>query len=281
VYLAVGGQLAVTIGGAVPLIEANNPGLQKLLFGAVFPIALIMQILTGSELVTGNFMFFSVAWVSNRVGWRAVLKNWFIVWWGNWLGAITTSAFLAYFPGFFTDDPWHSYITDLAVTKTSQGFGVMVLKGTGCNLLVCMATYLSVKHSDGISRLFGIYFPIMTFVCIGFEHCVANGFYISCGIYYGAETDFGQFFSKNLIPVTIGNLVGGGLFMGVFNWYLVGMEHKGRYHKSFIMDILLSPHWYWKTFARFVLNKNVGASSDDDDDSDSEAGGDTEMPEIK
>jgi len=279
--LAVGGQLAVTIGGGVPLIQANNPGLQKLLFAIMFPVALMFQILTGSELITGNFMFFSVAWVSNRVGWRAVLKNWLIVWWGNWVGAITTSAFLAYFPGFFDEDPWRTYITDLAVTKTSQGFGVMLLKGIGCNFMVCMATYLALKHSDGISRIFGIFFPILTFVAIGFEHCVANGFYISCGIYYGAEANFGQFFYKNLIPVTIGNLVGGGLFMGVFNWYLVGMEHKGRYHKSFLMDVVLSPHFYWKMFARYALSREVGESDEEAAGDNSSSGDEGEMKEVK
>eukprot|EP01087_Luapelamoeba_hula_P000981 TRINITY_DN10744_c0_g1_i1.p1 TRINITY_DN10744_c0_g1~~TRINITY_DN10744_c0_g1_i1.p1 ORF type:complete len:365 (-),score=66.18 TRINITY_DN10744_c0_g1_i1:100-1194(-) len=275
-YLAIGGQLAVTVGGGVPTLD---PGLQKLLFAAMFPVGLIFQILTGSELITGNFMFFSVGWASNRVRTWDVAKNWLIVWWGNWLGAITTSAFLAYFTNSFLHDPYHAYIMKLAVTKTTQGFGIIVLKGIGCNLLVCMAAYLAIAGQDQISKLFGIYFAIFTFVGCGYEHVVANGFYISNGIYYGADTDFGRMFYKNLIPVTIGNLIGGGLFMGIFNWYISGMTHKKRYHKRWIVDKLLTPYWYWKIFNQHVLKKEVDDDEPEDkiDDDEDEKG--SEMKE--
>ena len=93
-------------------------------------------------------------------------------------------------------------------------------RAIGCNWLVCCAVYLANAADDIISKIVGIWFPIMAFVCIGFEHSVANMFFIPLGIFLGAEVTWAQFFINNLIPVTLGNIVGGAVFVAMAYWFV-------------------------------------------------------------
>ncbi len=119
-------------------------------------------------------------------------------------------------------DPWTASIVGIAQAKVSQGFLVLLLKGIGCNWLVCLAVWLAVSSEDLTGKILGIWFPIMAFVAIGFEHSVANMYFIPAGIFYGAQVTWGQFLLNNLLPVTIGNVIGGAFFVGVVYWYLYG-----------------------------------------------------------
>jgi len=216
----------------------------------------------GKRMITGNFMYFSVALMSNRVSIFTVCKNWFIVWWGNFAGAVTTAYLMSYETGLFSPNPWNSYIINLAQTKTGQEFGTIVLKGMGCNILVCLCCYMAIAGEDLLSKLFGIFFPILTFVASGYEHVVANGYYISCGIMYGADTTWGELFYRNLIPTTIGNLLGGGIMMGGVNWYLAGIEHKGKYSKTNLLDKVLNVYWYYALIRKYVFKSPVPAAEE-------------------
>ena len=94
------------------------------------------------------------------------------------------------------------------------------LRGIGCNWLVCLAVYLANAAEDVVGKFFGIWFPIMAFVCIGFEHSVANMFFIPLSIFLGAEVTWAQFFINNLIPVTLGNIVGAAVFVACAYWFV-------------------------------------------------------------
>jgi formate/nitrite transporter len=94
------------------------------------------------------------------------------------------------------------------------------LRAIGCNWLVCLAVWLSVASDDIVGKVLGIWFPIMAFVTIGFEHSVANMFFIPLGIFLGAEVSWAQLFINNLIPVTLGNIVGGAIFVAMIYWYV-------------------------------------------------------------
>ena len=218
-FIAFGGLLAVIVGGGVPDIKLANPGLQKFIFGAVFPVGLILVVVAGAELFTGNTACCVPAVLSGKASWSGLARNWTFSYVGNLIGSLFVVLFLTYMTGLFASDPWLSSITGIAEAKVSQGFWPLFFKGVGCNWLVCLAVWLAIASDDVVSKVLGVWFPIMAFVAIGFEHSVANMFFIPSGIMYGASVTWSDFFVVNLIPVTLGNIVGGGLFVGAIYWY--------------------------------------------------------------
>src|SRR5690606_5485698 len=104
--------------------------------------------------------------------------------------------------------------------KVSQPFMVTLVKGIICNWMVALAMWIAYAAKDIAGKIIGIWFPIMAFVAMGFEHCVANMFFIPTAIFYGADISWFEFLFKNLLPVTIGNIIGGGLLVGTAYWYL-------------------------------------------------------------
>ena len=219
-FIAFGGLLAVIVGGGVPDIKAANPGLQKFIFGAVFPVGLMLVVVAGAELFTGNNASCVPAVLSKKAPWSGLARNWTISYVGNFLGSIFVVIFLTYMTGLFASDPWLSSITGIAEAKVAQDFWPLFFKGVGCNWLVCLAVWLAIASDDVASKVLSIWFPIMAFVAIGFEHSIANMFFIPAGIMYGASVTWAEFFIVNLIPVTLGNIVGGALFVGGVYWYV-------------------------------------------------------------
>jgi formate transporter len=226
-YIAFGGLLAVIVGGGVAGIGSENPGLQRFIFAAVFPVGLMLVVIAGAELFTGNAATCIPAALSRRVAWRAVLRNWTLSYAGNLAGSLVVAYFLTYLTGLLSHGPWLASIVSIAESKVSQDFGILLLKGIGCNWLVCLGVWLAVSADDVAGKVLGIWFPIMAFVAIGFEHSVANMYFIPAGIFYGASVTWGQFFLNNLVPVTIGNVIGGTVFVGVVYWYLYGDRSAG------------------------------------------------------
>lgn len=223
-FIAFGGLLAVIVGGGVPGIRADNPGLQKFIFGAVFPVGLILVVVAGAELFTGNTACCIPAVLNKKASWSGLARNWAVSYVGNFLGSIFVVFFLTYLTGLLATDPWLGTITGIAEAKVAQGFWPLFFKGVGCNWLVCLSVWLAIASDDVVSKILGIWFPIMAFVAIGFEHSIANMFFIPSGIMYGANVTWAQFFTVNLIPVTLGNIVGGALFVGAIYWYVYNRQ---------------------------------------------------------
>jgi len=221
-FIAFGGLLAVIVGGGVPGLRADNPGLQKFIFGAVFPVGLILVVVAGAELFTGNTACCIPAVLNKKASWSGLARNWTVSYVGNFIGSIFVVFFLTYLTGLLASDPWLGTITGIAEAKVAQGFWPLFFKGVGCNWLVCLSVWLAIASDDVVSKILGIWFPIMAFVAIGFEHSIANMFFIPSGIMYGANVTWAQFFTVNLIPVTLGNIVGGALFVGAIYWYIYG-----------------------------------------------------------
>lgn len=221
-FIAFGGLLAVMVGGGVPGIRESNPGLQKLIFGGVFPMGLMLVVIAGAELFTGNTAISIPGVLSGKISWTAWLRNLFISYAGNLLGALFVAFFLAYQTRLLAADPWLNFTIKIAEAKVSSGFYVLFLKGIGCNWLVCLSIWLAIASEEVAGKILGIWFPIMAFVALGFEHSIANMFFIPLGIFFGAQATWAQFFVVNLIPVTLGNIVGGSLFVGAAYWYVYG-----------------------------------------------------------
>jgi len=218
-YIAFGSQLAVTAAVGAPWPQ-QLPGLQKLIFGAVFPVGLMLVVIAGSELFTGNCMLPVIACLDKKGRWSGLLKNWSGSYAGNFAGSLFVAYFLAIATGLLLKEPWCSYITSIALTKCNLSFWEAFWRGVGCNWLVCLAVWLAMSSDDIVGKIFGIQFPIMAFVVLGFEHSVANMFFIPAAIFATNAVSWGTFLVKNLLPVTIGNIVGGAFFVGVLYWYV-------------------------------------------------------------
>ena len=188
----------------------------KLIGAALFPVGLMMVILCGAELFTGNNLL-TLALMDKKITAGKMLKNWVIVYIGNLIGSVLLAFVLAK-SGLFADAAGERAMA-IAASKTSIPFMPAVLRGIGCNILVVLACWLQAGAKDMIGKIFAIWFPIMMFVFAGFEHSVANMTYIPLGIFLGADVSWGAFFLANLVPVTIGNLIGGAVVIPFAYYY--------------------------------------------------------------
>ena len=219
-YIAFGGLLA-EIASAGMLAAGAPVGLEKFVFGAVFPVGLIIVVLAGSELFTGNVMFMTIGVLDGTASVGGLAKNWVLSWIFNFVGALFVAFVLAYMGGLFpADSAFATKATAVAAAKVKMPFAQAFIKAIGCNWLVCLAVWLANASDDIIGKIVGIWFPIMAFVTIGFEHSVANMFFIPLGLFLGAEgVTWSTMIINNLIPVTLGNIVGGAVFVACIYWY--------------------------------------------------------------
>lgn len=254
-YIAMGGALATVCSTGVA--DNLGEGFGRLILGAVFPVGLIITVLTGAELFTGDAMLAPLAAFVHKVSWAKVLNLWIWVYIGNLIGSIFYAYIMANGPfvsfnaaGAATVNAFGITAVKIGIAKVSyvgmMGTWSAFLKGIGCNWLVNLAILLGICADDLIGKFFGIWFPIMAFVSTGFEHCVANMYFIPAGIMtagYLKEAQFDTFavkdaagvitvagldkvaglnwvtmWTNNIIIVTIGNIVGGLLFVGVIYW---------------------------------------------------------------
>jgi formate transporter len=228
----------VTGDGAAALSVAWPYGVMRLLTGLAFSLGLILVIVGGAELFTGNNLIV-MAWASRKVRTRDLLFNWSIVFTGNFIGAVATAA-LMFRTAQYTFGDGSVGLTALKVanSKTSLTFVAAVTLGIMCNALVCLAVWMCYGARTTVDKIVAIVPPITAFVAAGFEHCIANIYYIPMGLFIKAgapdsfwssigksPADFPQltwinFFFANLLPVTIGNVIGGSIMVGAVYWFV-------------------------------------------------------------
>jgi len=227
-FIAVGGALCTVCGTG--LDTAISPGFKSLIAGAVFPVGLIAIVLTGMSLFTGDTMLIPMAVFQKKSTWSKVWNAWFWVYIGNFIGSLFWAYLMVVGPFSKGGGPeltvFGQNAIAIAEAKTlpyiaagTIGYWSAFMKGIACNLLVNVAILLAFSSKAMVGKFFGIWFPIMAFVASGFEHCVANMYFIPAGIMLGANVTWLQFIQWNLIPVTIGNIVGGFLFIGAVYFY--------------------------------------------------------------
>ena len=219
-YIAMGGLLAILAGYGFPGISAENPALVKLLMGAAFPVGIMLVVLAGAELFTGNTAYFIPAVLNKQTTWQKMLRNWTLVWLGNFVGALFFTYFLVHLTHVMHYEPWLAGIESIAKAKTSNPFYVTFLKGVGANWFVCLAMWLGMSATSTGGKIIALWWPVMAFVAIGYEHSIANMFFLPLAMFNGFELSITDLFIKNLIPATLGNIVGGSLFVGVVYWYV-------------------------------------------------------------
>ncbi|MBR5429178.1 MAG: formate/nitrite transporter family protein [Firmicutes bacterium] len=234
------------VGANTAQCTVADPSLAKLASACVFPGGLAMVLLAGSELFTGNCLLL-LPLLQKEIGAGAMLRNWLFVYLGNLLGSLLVVGLAA------AGGQWGLFSGQLAVTtikvaaaKVSLSFPAAFCLGVGCNFLVCIAVWISFAADTVGGKLAGLFFPIMLFVLSGFEHSVANMYYIPAGLAAAADParaalaaqagvdmsglTWSAFFLRNLLPVTLGNIVGGSLLVALPYWFccLRGAPRAGK-----------------------------------------------------
>lgn len=202
-------------------MEVENLSLRRFLAGCVFPAGLAMVVFTGTELFTGNCLM-TIAWLDKKITLPAMLKNWCIVYAGNLIGGVAV-AYLAVFGGTFSGK--EAVLVSTAMGKMLS-FEDALFRGILCNVLVCLGVLMAAAGTDAAGKVAALFFPVAAFIMAGYEHSVANMYYLSAGVFAGAELSLYDIVVRNLIPVTIGNIIGGGVILGGGYWYIYrkGME---------------------------------------------------------
>lgn len=230
-YIAFGAQASQMVSFNL-LADPDSLGVGRLVSAAVFPVGLMMVVLCGAELFTGNCLMI-IGVLDRKIRISGMLRNWVLVYLGNFLGALLVVSLMK------STGLWEtgSGLLGASVIKTAQAkvqlsFGQAFVRGILCNWLVCLAVWMSTGARETVSKIFAIWFCIGLFVISGFEHSIANMYFIPAGIAAAADSGLaqlagcdvsvltvGNFLVKNLLPVTLGNILGGGLFVGMVYWF--------------------------------------------------------------
>lgn len=233
--VAAGGMSVAAADGTVAYTTNLPYGVTRLLTGLVFCLGLILVVVGGAELFTGNNLIV-MAWASGKVSGRALLRNWVIVYAGNFLGALGTVVLMFLSKQYtFGADAVGIAALRIGVAKVELGFMQAVALGVLCNALVCLAVWLTYSARTTLDKIASIIFPITAFVAAGFEHSIANMYFIPYALFLKyfdpqfiarvggrvANLDaltWPAFFLNNLIPVTIGNIIGGVALVAAIYW---------------------------------------------------------------
>ncbi|TVY81495.1 putative formate transporter [Lachnellula suecica] len=205
----------------------------------MFPIGLVMIVLTGADLYTSNVMFMTTAFLHRRIGIKDLAISWFVSFFGNLAGMLSFMAIIIGYGGVLTDiEAYKQQTINFAIMKAqTPAWHQIFLRAIGANWLVCMAVFLSISAREISSKIIAIWFPTATFVALALDHVVANMFFIPIGIWNGAPFGVGYYIWKSLIPTALGNTVGGGLFVGAIYWYLY-LTGEGDVEVSFELGSL-------------------------------------------
>ena len=235
-FIAMGAVFATTAtagGSTLPF------GLTKVIAGTTFSLGLILVVVAGAELFTGNNLIV-MAWASRKVSTKQLLRNWVIVYAGNFAGSVLT-AYMMFLSKQYSSGGGAIGLNalNIAHAKVSLGFVQALVLGIFCNALVCLAVWLCMSARSTTDKVLSIIPPIAAFVAAGFEHSVANMYFIPLALFIKAGagtadlwdqigktvTDYplltwGNFIAANLIPVTIGNIIGGAVMVGLVYWFI-------------------------------------------------------------
>ncbi len=231
-FIALGAIFSTTVAGG--LSGAVPFGIARLLIGLAFCLGLILVVVGGAELFTGNNLIV-MAWAGGKVSTLALARNWSIVYLGNLIGSLGT-ALMMFFTQQYTFGGGAVGLAAMSIanSKVQLGWVQAVFLGIMCNVLVCLAVWMTYSARSTIDKIFAIVFPISAFVAASFEHSVANMYFIPMGLLikefdpaFAASTGltldmltWPNFLVNNLLPVTIGNIIGGAVLVAIIYWFI-------------------------------------------------------------
>jgi formate/nitrite transporter len=243
-FIGLGAVFSITVGAGT--VDVVPYGIGRLLIGSSFSLGLILVLVGGAELFTGNAMMV-MAWASGRISMASLLRNWGVVFVGNAVGAIATAG-MVYLSGQhqFGDGAVGRFALTIAAHKQDHDFLSAFVLGVLCNALVCLAVWSSFSARSTIDRIAAIVLPVTAFVAAGFEHSIANLYYVPLGLMLRADPDcaglvassgisgslerltVGDFLTSNLLPVTLGNLCGGAVLVAATYWLVYLRTRRDR-----------------------------------------------------
>ena len=244
-FIALGGATSSTAAHAV-----ENVGLARMIAGAVFPVGLMMIVFVGGELFTGNCLIF-MAVLDKKVSWIKFIRNLGVVYVSNFIGAFIIDVLILFSGNLdYTNGGLGAYAIKVALGKMNISFGRGIVSGILCNILVCVAILMAAAAKDVAGKVWAIFFPIFAFVIGGFEHCVANMFYIPMGMLAATNSTYAEKAMelygitaeqinglgimaafRNFLPVTIGNIIGGAVCVGCICYIIhVRLDKNKKYN---------------------------------------------------
>ncbi|MDD1729344.1 MAG: formate/nitrite transporter family protein [Methanospirillum sp.] len=250
-YIGMGAALMVAVTSGIEL--TLGIGMVRFIGGAVFPLGVILTILTGAELFTGDAMLAPMAAFRAQISWMMVLRLWGSVWVGNFIGAFLFAALMAAGPLIVTDSSGIAGVSSTGITTVSiaaakcseigvAGFFSLIGSSLAAGWLVNLGVLLALCADDALGKIMGIWFPVMAMSASGLEHAVTNMYLIPAGLLTAgrltplqvaqvgpevADLGWSAMWISNLIPVTIGNLIGGLIFSGLLYWIAFRKELEG------------------------------------------------------
>ena len=207
VYIAMAGHVFLAVGGGV-------------LGSALFPTGLIAVLLTSAELFTGDALVFVASVLGGRVSFYKLLRNWSVSWLMNFVGCLFWSGVMVYACDSLADLDRVDLAIAVALKKNHESWLAIFLKGIGANFMVCLGVWQATCAEEVAGKVLAMWFPIAAFVMLGFDHCIANQFFIPLGMMYGADISVSRLLFHDLLPATLGNAVGGGIMVGAVYWYV-------------------------------------------------------------
>ena len=230
-FIAFGGFGNILVTQTLSDIDA---GVAKLLGGAVFPVGLMLVVVCGAELFTGNNLM-TLSLLDKKITFPDMIKNWTLVYVANFIGSMVL-VLLVYYGDMLTGTAAQKAIS-IAQSKVELSPVVAFLRGIMCNIIVVLAVWMATASQDIVSKIFACWFPIMLFVLSGFEHSVANMFFLPMGMYMGADINWYQIWS-NIIPVTFGNIVGGGIIVPLSYYLCYIFPNRQTKTKNDLVEVL-------------------------------------------
>ena len=235
-YIAFGGLVAITVSSGLDPVTWGT--LPTLFTGAAFTLGLVLVLIAGSDLATGNMMLVPLSAMRGEIGMRDVASNLTLVLLGNVLGALFVAFFLAVQTGVIGDVGaapgstaalTHDRLAQIALEKaTGHTAWQTFLRAVGCNWLVCLAVWMSLAATSVSGKILAIFFPIMAFVAMGFDHVVANMFFLPAAIFAGVPGLSWADALRNWLLAGVGNLVGAVIFVATSYWYLFLKDQRDQ-----------------------------------------------------
>jgi len=241
VYIAFGAELATIV--TCDMAKYTGVGFAKFMAGSVFSVGLMLVVIAGAELFTGNNLL-TVCALGRKISLKGMLKSWGWIYLANFVGSILL-VWIMYGSGLWKvgNLAVGAKALNIANAKVNLSWTEAFCRGIGCNWLVCLAVWMALGSRNIIGKIFAIYFPIMAFVASGFEHSIANMYFIPLGIYLKGHSavvsaanltgklnnlTWSGFWIHNEIPVTLGNIVGGAFFVGLLYWLVYCRRSKKK-----------------------------------------------------
>lgn len=236
-YVSLGASSGLIVGGSMNQSPSNpntsqiNLGVFRLVYGFIgLPVGFIMIVNCGAELFTSICLYMTISWWERKISLLKLIKLYIISWIGNYIGCIIIAG-MYYLSGIFNhqDDFLFYFVSH----KVEEPWFQVFVRGIFANYIVCITTWMTNVSLDYTGKIFAIWLPIAVLAMLGYEHCIANMFYLMMALFQGLPLTFKEIIWNNLIPSTLGNIIGGGLCFGTVYSFAYGSAdiklHKYRY----------------------------------------------------